>query len=43
VILIIKVLVISLIRTVMGYGAEVWGWRERREVEEIHERFILRY
>jgi len=24
----------------MGYGAEVWGWRERKEIEEIHERFI---
>jgi len=30
----------TLIWTVMGYGAEVWGWRERREVEEMHERFI---
>jgi len=30
----------TLIWTIMGYRAEVWGWRERKEVEEIHERFI---
>jgi len=30
----------TLIWTVMEHGAEVWGWKERREVEKIHERFI---
>ncbi|XP_024868138.1 golgin subfamily A member 6-like protein 6 [Temnothorax curvispinosus] len=30
----------TLIWTVMGYGAEVWGWKERVEVESIHERYI---
>ncbi|XP_071650744.1 uncharacterized protein [Temnothorax longispinosus] len=30
----------TLIWTVMGYGAEVWGWKERREVEGIHERYL---
>jgi len=24
----------------MGYGAEVWKWKNRREIEEIHERFL---
>ncbi|XP_024883667.1 trichohyalin-like [Temnothorax curvispinosus] len=27
-------------RTVMGYGAEIWEWKERREVEGIHERYL---
>ena len=29
-----------LVWTVMGYGAEIWGWEERKEIEGIHERFI---
>ena len=24
----------------MGYGAEIWGWEERKEIEGIHERLI---
>lgn len=30
----------TLVWTIIGYGAEVWGWKERREVEEIHERYM---
>ncbi|XP_071572354.1 uncharacterized protein [Temnothorax nylanderi] len=30
----------TLIWTVMGYGAEIWGWKERREVEGIQERYL---
>ena len=30
----------ALVWTVVGYGAEVWGWKEREEVERIQERFI---
>ncbi|XP_071642133.1 uncharacterized protein [Temnothorax longispinosus] len=30
----------TLIWTVMGYGAKIWGWKERREVEGIHERYL---
>ncbi|KMQ84116.1 myb-binding protein 1a [Lasius niger] len=26
--------------TVMGYGVEICGWKERKEVEEIHKRFL---
>jgi len=24
----------------MSYGAEIWGWKERREIEMVHERYI---
>src|SRR5436190_12995035 len=30
----------SLVWTVMGYGVEVWGWRERERVEKVQERFL---
>ena len=30
----------TLVWTVMVYGAEIWGWEERKEIEGIHERFI---
>lgn len=30
----------TLVWTVMGYGAEVWGWKERKEIEEVHDRFL---
>src|SRR5580765_890313 len=30
----------TLVWTVMGYGAEVWGWKERREIEGVHERYM---
>lgn len=26
--------------TVMKYGVEIWGWKERKELEKIHERFL---
>lgn len=29
-----------LVWTVVGYGVEIWGWREREEVERLHERFL---
>ncbi|XP_025993782.2 uncharacterized protein LOC113004505 [Solenopsis invicta] len=29
-----------LVWTVMGYGAEVWGWKEREGIERVHERFL---
>ncbi|XP_076685996.1 uncharacterized protein LOC143378004 [Andrena cerasifolii] len=30
----------ALVWTVLGYGAEVWGWKDREEVERVQERFI---
>lgn len=24
----------------MGYDAEIWGWKERKEIEKIHERYL---
>lgn len=24
----------------MKYGVEIWGWKERKELEKIHERFL---
>ncbi|KAI4472297.1 hypothetical protein M0802_016965 [Mischocyttarus mexicanus] len=30
----------TLVWTVMGYGAEIWGWEEREEMEGVQERFI---
>nr|XP_034194024.1 uncharacterized protein LOC117610565 [Osmia lignaria] len=30
----------KLVWTIIAYGAEVWGWRERREIEGVHERFL---
>ena len=27
-------------KTVMRYGAEIWRWEERREVEGMQERYI---
>lgn len=30
----------TLIWTVMGYGDEVWGWKERKEMEDIQERYL---
>jgi len=29
-----------LVWTVVGYGAEIWGWRERETVERMQERFL---
>jgi len=29
-----------LIWTVVGYGAEIWGWWEREKVERVQERFL---
>lgn len=29
-----------LLGTVMEYGAEIWGWRERRKVEAMQERWL---
>lgn len=29
-----------LVWTVMGYGAEVWGWKERQEMEMLQKRFL---
>src|SRR5580765_19665 len=30
----------TLVWTVLGYGAEVWGWREREKVEGVEEKFL---
>ena len=30
----------TLIWTVMGYGAEVWGWKGRKEVKRIQEKYL---
>jgi hypothetical protein len=30
----------ALVGSVMLYGAEVWGWKEREEVEKIQDRFL---
>lgn len=30
----------TLVWTVMGYGAEVWGWKERQEMERMQERYL---
>lgn len=30
----------KLVGTVMGYVVEIWGWKERREVEAMQERWI---
>lgn len=29
-----------LVWAVMGYGAEIWGWKEREELERIQDRFL---
>lgn len=29
-----------LVWAVMGYGAEIWGWKEREEVERVQDRFL---
>lgn len=30
----------KLVWTVMSYGVEIWGWREREEMERLEERFL---
>ena len=30
----------TLVWLVMGYGAEMWGWREREKIESFQERYI---
>jgi len=30
----------KLVWTVVGYGVEIWGWKERERVERLQERFI---
>lgn len=30
----------SLVGSVLGYGAEIWGWKEREEVEIVQERYL---
>lgn len=29
-----------LIWTVLGYGLEIWGWKEREKVEKLEERYL---
>lgn len=29
-----------LVRSVIGFGVEVWGWREWEKVEKIHGKYI---
>ena len=29
-----------LVRRVMSYGAEIWGWKEREELERVQERYL---
>ena len=28
------------VRSVMSYGAEIWGWKEREELERGQERYL---
>ena len=30
----------TLVWTVIGYGAEIWGWEERKDIEGMQERYI---
>ena len=30
----------ALVQSIVMYGAEIWGWRERREIERLQERYI---
>jgi len=30
----------ALVWTVMAYGVEVWGWREREQMERVQERYL---
>ncbi|KAL6418256.1 hypothetical protein ACFW04_012239 [Cataglyphis niger] len=30
----------KLVWTVMGYGVEIWGWRERKELEKLQKRYL---
>jgi len=30
----------TLVWTVMRYGVEVWGWKERKGIERVHEQFL---
>lgn len=30
----------TLIWMILGYGAEIWGWKEREKVEKIEERYL---
>ncbi|KAL6421076.1 hypothetical protein ACFW04_013600 [Cataglyphis niger] len=30
----------KLVRTVMGYGVEIWGWGERKKLEKLQERYL---
>lgn len=30
----------TLVWTVMGYGTEIWGWKERKAVERVYERYL---
>lgn len=29
-----------LVWTVVSYGVEIWGWKEREEIERIEERYL---
>jgi len=29
-----------LVWTVMGYGIEIWGWKERKGIEKLEERYL---
>ncbi|KMQ81435.1 hypothetical protein RF55_26332, partial [Lasius niger] len=30
----------TLVWTVLGFGAEIWGWKEREKVERVEEKFL---
>lgn len=30
----------TLVWTVMGYGTEIWGWKERKVIKRVHERYL---
>ena len=30
----------SLIKTMLTYGAEIWGWKEYEEVEKVQEKYL---
>lgn len=29
-----------LVWAVIGYGAEIWGWKEREKMERVQDRFV---
>jgi hypothetical protein len=30
----------SMVESVLMYGAEIWGWKERKEMERVQEKYL---